>query len=291
MGVIGLGQMGGSVAKRFLENGYEVYAYDIDETKKKDLEKQGAFSAESIKAVVKEVKVVLTSLPRDEILKSVTLGEEGILNSEISELTVIEISTVLPETIEEIERQFRIKNIKLLDCPVSGGPVEAAKGNLSLIVAGELDVFNEHKSLLTVIGKDIHYLNEKVGKAKAVKLINNTMTLGNVLVAASSFSLGMSYGLDPQRLYDILCNTGGRSHHFIKRFPKVVNEDYSPLFPVALGEKDLDLTMKWSEKEGFDTEVTSFIRKFYKEAEEVGLGNEDIVAVIKSFQKSANPAF
>lgn len=283
IGIIGIGHIGSAISKRLIDRQYEVYVYDIDDEKKKELESYGAIPVESIRELVGIVNIVLTSLPNDNILKQVVLGKNNIYEHAESGTILIDISTVLPETIKEINRYLIQKDIDVIDCPISGGPKEARNGTLHLIVSCKESIYKNNESLLNAISTQVHFLNENVGEAKVVKLINNTMTLGNVLVAASAFSLGTNYGLNQQNLYDILSKTGGTSHHFVKRFPKVIQEDYSSLFSINLGLKDLKLVHEWAIDNAFNTEVTSFLLQNYQEAIQNGLGNEDIVAVTKKF--------
>ena len=97
--------------------------------------------------------------------------------------------------------------------------------------------------MLQLLGADWKHTGG-IGTAKVVKLVNNMMSMGNVLVAAEAFALGVAAGVEPQKLYDVLSVSGGRSHHFTKRFPNALKGDFSPGFKMELGEKDLALAVE-----------------------------------------------
>ena len=96
------------------------------------------------------------------------------------------------------------------------------------------------RPLLSVLGTEIHHIGP-LGSGQILKIVNNVMSMGNVAVAAEAMVLGVKAGLDPQRLYDILSTSGGRSHHFIKRFPNVLAGDFTPYFGINLSRKDVAL--------------------------------------------------
>jgi 3-hydroxyisobutyrate dehydrogenase-like beta-hydroxyacid dehydrogenase len=110
------------------------------------------------------------------------------------------------------------------------------------------------------------------------------MTMGNVLVAAEAFCVGVKAGIDPDLLFEVLSNSGGRSHHFTKRFPNALAGNFTPGFSVALGEKDLGLALEFSRSLGVPAPTTGLARQMYGIAMSEGLSSEDIVSVIKLFE-------
>ncbi|MFC4025222.1 NAD(P)-dependent oxidoreductase [Oceanobacillus longus] len=282
IGIIGLGQIGGSVAKRLLKQNYNVYAYDLVDEKRKSLEKIGGKTFETPQEILNNVSTLIISLPNDEaVLKTIGNLKLG----SVDHLTIIEISTILPQTIEKMYELCSPYHVKIIEAPISGGPNEVDKGELSFIISSEEMIYQSKLPIFECLGKDIHYIGENIGEAKALKLMNNIMTLGNILVASSSFSLGLKVGMDPQLMYNVLSQTGGTSHHFVKRFPKVIDEDYSPLFSNNLGLKDLRLAIEWAKKEELNIELLEVLHQFYQKSVDEGFGDEDIVSVIKYFMK------
>jgi len=118
-----------------------------------------------------------------------------------------------------------------------------------------------------------------------VKIVNNMMTMGNVLVAAEAFCVGVKAGIEPDLLFEVLGRSGGRSHHFTKRFPNALAGDFEPGFSVVLGEKDLGLALELSQSLGVPSPIAGLARQMYRIAMAEGLSSEDIVAVLKLFEK------
>jgi 3-hydroxyisobutyrate dehydrogenase len=92
-------------------------------------------------------------------------------------------------------------------------------------------------------------------------------------------------GIAPDLLFEVLSGSGGRSHHFTKRFPNALAGDFEPGFSVALGEKDLGLALELSRSMGVPSPTTGLVRQMYRIAMSEGLSSEDIVAVLKLFEK------
>src|SRR6516164_2227111 len=113
------------------------------------------------------------------------------------------------------------------------------------------------------------------------------MSMGNVLVAAEAFALGVAAGVDPQTLYDVLSVSGGRSHHFTKRFPNALKGDFSPGFKMELGEKDLALAIALGRSRRLPTPAASAVRELYAMALAEGLRGQDIVALLAMYRRWA----
>jgi 3-hydroxyisobutyrate dehydrogenase len=123
-----------------------------------------------------------------------------------------------------------------------------------------------------------------VGDGKAVKLVNNVMMMGNVLVAAEAFNLGLRAGIPAQRLFDILSVSSGRSHQLEKRFPHLLERDFAGRFSLRLGEKDLTLAMALAKEVGAPMIATATIRQAFADAARLNSPDEDVVAVAKLYE-------
>jgi 3-hydroxyisobutyrate dehydrogenase-like beta-hydroxyacid dehydrogenase len=129
-----------------------------------------------------------------------------------------------------------------------------------------------------------------VGTAKVVKIVNNMMSLGNVLVAAEAFALGTSAGVEPNRLFAVLSKSGGRSFHFEKRFPNALRGDFSPGFKIELAEKDLALAVDLGRQMKMPTPAASHARELYALALAEGCRGLDIVGLLTVYSRWASHA-
>lgn len=280
--VIGLGAMGGAVARRLVESGIDTGVHDISPDAVARLVDGGAREVDPSSGDLGDF--VLTSLPDDRAVTAALL-DSGLL-SRLSGKVLIELSTILPATMSLVAERAREHDVAVIDAPVSGGPAEALKGALVLLAGASSPVLHRASAVLDVLGT-VEHVGE-AGDGKAVKLVNNVMSMGNVAVAAEAFALGTTLGLDAGRLYDVLSRSGGRSHHFTKRIPYALADDYAPRFSLNLGEKDLRLALQLAHDEGYVMPTASIVHQVFEMGRAQGLGGEDAIAVLKVFEGWAN---
>lgn len=286
VGLIGLGNIGGGMCRRMLEKGIEVVGFDVSPVAAKTAAGYGATVESSLAAVARHAHVIVSSLPNPAIVRDVFLGSDGVISKARPGTTIIETSTIDPHTIRDVARQAAALGINVLDVALSGEPPQALKGELVFQVGGPDALIDRHLALLEVLAKKINRTGD-IGSAKTVKLVNNLMSLGNVAVAAEAFVLGVKCGMEPQRLYEILSVSGGRSAHFISAFPNVVQGDYHPGFKTSLALKDLNLILQLAEGEKYAVRLAPVIAGLYRDATESGWGDDNFTSVVKGYEKQA----
>jgi 3-hydroxyisobutyrate dehydrogenase len=284
IGFVGLGMMGGQMARRLAEQGYPVTGYDPDAERAGRAEKSGVGRAASPAAAAAAADVVLSSLPDPAALRRAYLGADGVLSTTRPGTTLIDLSTVDPDTWREVAAAARAQGADCLDAPVSGGPAEAGNGKLVFLVGGEAAVLERCRSLLLALGTEIHHVGP-LGSGQIVKIVNNVMSMGNVAVAAEAMVLGVKAGMDPQRLFEILSTSGGRSHHFLKRFPNVLSGDFTPYFSIGLSRKDVSLALALAARLEMPMLVASTVRQVYEAAHARGFGQLDMAAVTRLYEE------
>lgn len=188
IGFTGLGMMGGGMARNLTRAGYVLNVFDVDQSKMKEFKALGADTATSLKEVGAKSEVVFSSLPDPSTVKQVYLGPDGVIEGSSPGTILVDMSTVDPETSRAIYKVAAEKKVKYLDAPVSGGPREAESGKLIIIVGGDRDAFDRCKGIFDILGSTVHYAGLS-GAGNVVKLVNNVMSMGNILVAAEAFVL------------------------------------------------------------------------------------------------------
>ncbi len=282
--VLGMGQMGASMAARLATGGFQVLGYDVDPRRRRELAERQVAVAETLPEALAGRRTVLTSLPDPAAARAAWLGPEGLAARAEPGTLAIELSTLDPATMREIGAAGAARGLAVLDCPVSGGPGEAARGELVLMVGGEAaDVARAGPVLRRLGGAGWHHTGP-LGTAKAVKLVNNMMSMGNVLVAAEAFALGEAAGVAAETLYAVLSQSGGRSFHFTKRFPKALAGDFEPGFRMELGEKDLALAIELGRALRQPTPAASAVREGMAMALAGGHRGRDIVALLEMYR-------
>jgi 3-hydroxyisobutyrate dehydrogenase len=286
IGFLGMGSMGGPMARRLVQEGFSVNGYDVSAERCEAAAKIGVTVAKYPAAAAEAADVVMSSLPNPAAIRSAYLGADGAVSALRAGAMLVDMSTIDPDTWREVADAARARGAESLGAPVSGGPAEAGSGRLVFLVGGEAAVIDRCRPVLETLGSEIHHLGP-LGAGHIVKLVNNVMSMCNVAVAAEAMVLGVKAGMDPQRLFDVLSTSGGRSHHFLKRFPNVLAGDFTPQFSIALSRKDLSLALQMAESLGVPMLTTSTVRQIYEAAAAQGLDTLDMAAVTTLYEQWA----
>lgn len=285
VGFIGVGKMGSGMACNLLKNGYTLVVFDVSE-EAVNMIKQ-AEKARSPKEVAEKSDVIISSLPGSREVEEVYLGENGVLKGAKKGATIIDVSTIDPQTTKKIAKEASKMGVKMLDAPVSGSPKMAAEAMLTIMVGGEKETFRECEELLKTLGKTVNYVGD-TGSGNTVKLVNNLMSTGNMLVAAEAFIVGVKAGVDPDVLFNVLSTGRGRSVQFMERFPNILKGDFKPGFTLDYARKDLGFALDLARELKTPLPVASLVLQLYTAASASGLGEEDFMAVIKLFEEYAH---
>lgn len=283
IGFVGLGIMGSRMAGTLARAGHALSVFDVDRAKMEALEAIGAVPGDSPRDVAGKSDLVFSSLPGPAAVKSVYLGPDGVLQGAKPGTILIDMSTVDPETTRAISQAAAARDLPYLDAPVSGGYREAESGSLVIIVGGERTAFEKAKEVLAALASAIHYAGPS-GAGNIVKLVNNVMSMGNVLVAAEAFVLGVKAGMDGQTLFDIIRTSAGRSYHFERRFPNILARSFAPGFTVDLARKDLGLAVDMARTHEVPVPALSLIHQLYNASAALGDGPNDFASIVKVFE-------
>lgn len=286
IGFIGLGIMGGRMAATLARAGHPLAVHDIEPARVGVLAAAGATACASPKEVAGRSDIVFSSLPLPATVRSVYLGPDGVLEGVRSGMVLVDTSTVDPETTRAVSTAAAAHGVHHLDAPVSGGWREAETGALVIIAGGDRQAFDRVRDVLAVLGPAVHHAGPS-GAGNVVKLVNNVMSMGNVLVAAEAFVLGVRAGMEPQRLLEILRTSAGRSYHFEKRFPNILARNFAPGFTVDLARKDLGLAVDMARSHDVPVPATSLLQQLYNACAALGEGPSDFAAIIKLFESWA----
>lgn len=286
IGQVGLGQMGGNLARHLIDNDYDVIGFDISEEAQASLREYGGRVADSNADLASRADIVLTALQNPAIIEEAFFADDGIVHGDFEELVCIEQSTVPPEAVSELAPEVDDWAITLCDCPFLGGPFHTRNGELVSPFGGPEEIYEDPviQELLETISKSHHYVGA-VGNGKATKLVNNTISLGNTALAMEAMTLGLGYGLDPDQLYEMLEFGGATSLMFRVHMPSVLDRDFEPEFPLSYTQKDLRYALRAAEDLDYPMHITSTILQQYTAAAAKGYAEEDTRAIVKLFEE------
>ncbi len=243
LGFIGIGNMGSRIAKRLLEHGYQVIAYNRSRDAAQALVKYGATVADSIEILAPEADVILSSLTNDNAVKSVYTDPEGVFARVRRGSAIIEMSTVLPATSRALYDLSREAGVKCLDSPVSGSTPAAEEGTLTLFCGGDEELFQAAQPIFSSIASQYFYLGGS-GSGTAMKLVANTLLGVGMQAIAESVALGQKEGLDRHRLFEVLSRTAVIAPAHLGKLSRADRGDYSAQFAIRLMNKDFGLVLE-----------------------------------------------
>jgi 3-hydroxyisobutyrate dehydrogenase len=287
---IGLGNMGLPMAMNLLKNGHSVTGFDLAEDQVKILTNAGGKSTSDINKTIQTSDAVITMLPSGKIVKSIYLGDNGIINNAPKNLLLIDSSTIDVETAREVSKEAISKNLRIVDAPVSGGVGGAQAGTLTFMVGGEKESFDSAKEFLDIMGGNIIYAGLS-GNGQAAKICNNMLLGISMIGTAEAFNLAENLGLDAQTFFDISSTASGQCWSMTSYCPvpgpvpsSPANNDYKPGFSSALMLKDLRLSQEAASMTTSATPLGANATSIYEEIENLGQANIDFSGVIKLLQ-------
>lgn len=276
--VVGLGRMGGAIASHLVRQGYLVRGFDPDPEAHARALSRGVDARRSLEDAVGGATHVLTSLPSVDALVRVW---PRLCAATAPGTFLLELSTIDPDTMTALSDSTGAE-LRVLDCPVSGGPAEAEAGTLRVFLGASEQDAKDASEVLAALGAEVFPVG-RVGAGKVVKLVNNVMSAVNIAGAAEAFAMGVRAGVEPRRLYEVLAVSGGTSRQFVKRFAHAVDGDYQARAALTIAIKDLDLARKFARDVHAASPLVDAAREAYREADRLGYGAEDEVAILKMF--------
>lgn len=287
IGFIGLGLMGQHMARRLLEAGHPLTVWNRSADKAKALRAAGAAWADSPRALAQASDVVITMVTDSAASEHVSCAPDGVLAGAHPGLTLIDMSSITPETSRTIAERARARGIAMLDAPVTGAPKVASEGKLGIMVGGAKDTFDACLPIFQVMGAKIVYAGTN-GMGSTLKLVNNLILGVAIHAAGEALVLATKAGLDPQAVIEITSVGGARTGAMETRGPRMVQRDFSPHFSVNNMYKDLSNVVKLAEECGVSLPVAGAAREILRAARSQGKGDLDSCAVMTVLEAMAN---
>ena len=242
LGFVGIGYMGRPIARRLLESGFKLVAYDRDHNKAEELTRYGGTVAKSVAELSSSCNVVMSCLPSDEAVLNIYAGPDGVFANARRGSLVIDLSTVYPETSRQLSRQGSEHGVQVLDVTISGSTPAAENGLLTLFGGGNRECFDGAEPIFRVISHKYFYVGPS-GSGATMKLVVNTLLGIGMQAIAEAVALGEKAGLDRNRLLDVLSRTAVVAPAHIGKLERAMKSDYSPQFPIRLMNKDFGLIL------------------------------------------------
>ena len=275
IGYIGLGKMGGPVARHIQQAGYPMIVYDLRSEATAPFVSAGARLATSPAEVARDADVIFTALPTPSDVEAVAVGPEGVLEGIRPDAVYVDISTSSPDLMRALEPRFREQGAWVLDAPVSAGQPGAAPGIHEVMVGGERHIFERVRPILETYGDYIIHTG-RLGSASICKLVHQLIGAGVAQAIAEGLSLGVKAGLDGRIVWDAVRHgLVGRMQILHEQVPRsVFPGEYEPAtFTLFLLRKDVGLATALGRQHNVPLALTSLVEQHLVEALNRGWGN------------------
>lgn len=279
---IGIGLMGLPMAKNLLKAGYSLKAYNRSIEKAEALKKHKAEIAKSIKEVVSDADVIITMLTDDSAVDAV-MKSDDFLNNIKSGSTVIDMSSVKPETATFHGENLKSKNVYYLDAPVSGGTIGAEEGTLAIMVGGEQKVFDECFDVLKTMGNPM--LVGPLGSGQVSKLANQIIVGLTIGAVAEAVTLCEKAGADPNKMIKALSGGWADSKILQTHGKRMIEKDFSPKGRTATHLKDMNNILSCAKNFNLHLPVSTLIKDMYNNLVKNGHGDKDHSSLYKEIER------
>ena len=287
VGLVGLGAMGKPMGKRLLGNGYELVVVPHKNRAPADeLASEGAVIAESPADLAGDCNVVISCVPDVPQVRDVLFGERGLITADSlnSELLYIDMSTIAASAAREHHTTLAQRGLTVLDAPVSGGPMRAADGTLTIMVGGNKEAFERGKPVLEALGQHIIHVGGP-GAGQVVKLANQLMISVIMLANAEALLLGVKGGVALETLLEVIGTSSGSNYLMQSWLPKTLfTGDLSGGFALDLLMKDLAAALASAKDLGVPTFAGSLAQQLYTLARSEHGGRLDYSVVAQLYE-------
>jgi len=283
VGIVGLGIMGGAIARNLVDRGWRVIGFDIDTARRAELARVNVTIADNVGQLTREAPVIMTSLPGPAAVKEVA---QSIAASGQSPRIVVELSTLAIADKLRFERILKEAGHIALDCPLSGTGAQARNRDLVVYASGDSDAIVRCAELFSDFAKQSADLG-KYGNGSRMKFIANHLVAIHNVATAEAMILAERAGLDPAMVVEMVGPGAGGSRMFQMRAPMMVEGVYDPAtMKVSTWKKDMAIIAEFADDVGCATPLFTLTQPVYTEAMAMGLGDQDTAAVFEVLKKT-----
>jgi 3-hydroxyisobutyrate dehydrogenase-like beta-hydroxyacid dehydrogenase len=244
IGFIGLGNMGLNMAKNLIGAGYHLQVYNRTSSKAGELDQASVTVCQTPAEAAKGVQVLISMLSEDEIVREAVNGANGLLKTFPKNAVHISMSTISPNTAEELAKLHEAAGSHYIAAPVFGRPDAAAAKKLFICTSGNKEAKELAKPVLESLGQRIIDFGDKVGGANVVKIAGNFMIIASLEMMAEAFTLAEKNGLDRLQVAEFFGSTLFNAPIYQNYGKLIANKQYEPVgFKAKLGYKDARLAV------------------------------------------------
>jgi L-threonate 2-dehydrogenase len=283
VGIVGLGIMGGAIARNLVERGWRVIGFDTDAAKQAELAAAGVVIADGVENLAREAPVIMTSLPTPAAVETVA---KAIAGSGQDPRIVVELSTLTLADKLRFQAILKAAGHVALDCPLSGTGSQAKMRDLIVYASGDSSAIAHCMPLFADFARQSSDLGA-FGNGSRMKFVANHLVAIHNVASAEAMILAERAGLDPKLVVEMVGPGAGGSRVFQLRAPMMVEGRYEPpTMKVSTWKKDMAIIAEFADDVGCETPLFTATQPVYAKAMAMGLGDQDTAAVFEVLQKT-----
>lgn len=288
IGIIGTGLMGSAIAQRLIERGFTVYVHNRTKQRSDALVRIGGIRIGNPLELGKKCSYVIISVTDGNAVKEILFGNNGLIYSNNSQLSIIDTSTVLPEDSIYCANLMKRKGYAMMQAPIMGGPDATRKGDVISIVSGDKKTIEKCRRILTNFSKKIFYAGHRDGAANYLKLgLNLNIALIAISLSESIIFIKKSK-TDPTVFLDILNSTYFKTGLSEVKGPKMIRNNFEPKFFLKNMLKDVQLLNECAKRNNASLSFSSLAEQYFRMAVNRGYSELDYTAILKLFGEFNN---
>jgi 3-hydroxyisobutyrate dehydrogenase len=273
---IGVGNMGKPMATNLVKGGHEVFLFDADCTRARAVAAEiGATPLRQLRETA-TAEIIVTMLPDGHVVRAVALGHDGISSAAKPGTILIDMSSSQPLVTRETGAALALKDIALIDAPVSGGVAKAITGTLTIMIGSDnAPALAKVKPVLSCMGTTFFEVGG-LGAGHAAKALNNVVAAANYAVLAEALLTAERYGIEPEMFVDIVSASTGQSFLssiVMKNF--VLTKKFNTGFSVGLLAKDAAIAAELCKELAIDAPHVHLASQRWAQARDVLGAAED----------------
>ena len=287
LGFVGLGAMGGPIASRLLREHGQLAVFDTRPEAMQPLLANGAQACGSAAEVAEAAEIVFVSLPDPGLMAAVVNGPDGLLRGSAMRC-LVDLSTTGPAVAAQLRALLGPAGIGYFDAPVSGGPLGAAEGRLTVMAAAAPEVFAAVSPLLQAFAGKVVLVGDEPGQGQLVKVLNNLMSAASLAITSEALALGVKAGLDPARFLDAVNAGSGRNTASADKFPRcVLPRTFDFGFRMQLMTKDVVLCLQEAARQDVPMLVGGTVGQLWTLAAAGGADDADCTEIARLMEEWA----
>ena len=285
IGFIGTGLMGLPMAKNLLKAGFKLKAYNRSIKKAEPLKELGAELSKTLSEVVKDNDFIITMLTDDVAIDAI-MSNSNFLDNLKSNSTVIDMSSIKPNTAKKYGDILKLKKINYLDAPVSGGTIGAEEASLAIMVGGDQNIFDNSINILKAMGNPT--LVGPIGSGQVSKLANQIVVGVTIGAVAEAITLCEKAGADPIKLIKALKGGWADSKILQTHGKRMIDKDFTPKGKASTHLKDMNNILECARNSNTQLPISNLVKEMYKTLVKNGHGDEDHSSLYKEIKRINN---